>query len=83
MQISLPDKMYYKIGEVANAFNVNTSLIRFWEKEFDIIQPKKNKKGDRMFTPEDIANAVSFLVSDKANYITGETIHINGGMLMT
>ena len=49
-------KLYYTIGEVAEMFNVNTSLIRFWEKEFDVIKPKKNKKGNRLFTPEDIAN---------------------------
>jgi DNA-binding transcriptional MerR regulator len=56
MHVDLPEKRYYKIGEVANAFNVNTSLVRFWEKEFDIIKPKKNSKGNRLFTPEDIAN---------------------------
>jgi DNA-binding transcriptional MerR regulator len=56
MHVDLPEKRYYKIGEVANAFNVNTSLVRFWEKEFDIIKPKKNAKGNRLFTPEDIAN---------------------------
>ena len=56
MHINLPSKRYYKIGEVAKAFDVNESLIRFWEKEFEIIQPKKNAKGNRMFTPEDIAN---------------------------
>jgi DNA-binding transcriptional MerR regulator len=49
-------KLYYSIGEVAKMFDVNTSLIRFWEKEFDIIQPKKNKKGNRLFTQEDIDN---------------------------
>jgi DNA-binding transcriptional MerR regulator len=49
-------KLYYTIGEVATMFDVNTSLIRFWEKEFDIIQPKKNKKGNRLFTPKDIKN---------------------------
>lgn len=54
MHINLPEKRYYKIGEVAKAFNVNTSLVRFWEKEFDIIKPKKNAKGNRLFTPEDI-----------------------------
>jgi DNA-binding transcriptional MerR regulator len=48
------EKLYYSIGEVANIFNVNTSLIRFWEKEFDIIKPKKNKKGNRFFTKQDI-----------------------------
>lgn len=56
MHIDLPEKRYYKIGEVAKAFSVNTSLIRFWEKEFDIIKPKKNAKGNRLFTPEDISN---------------------------
>jgi DNA-binding transcriptional MerR regulator len=47
-------KLYYSIGEVASIFDVNTSLIRFWEKEFTIIQPKKNKKGNRLFTVKDI-----------------------------
>ena len=50
------EKVYYSIGEVAEMFNVNTSLIRFWEKEFDIIKPKKNKKGNRLFTKADIDN---------------------------
>ncbi len=50
------EKIYYSIGEVAEMFNVNTSLIRFWEKEFDIIKPKKNKKGNRLFTKEDVDN---------------------------
>lgn len=49
-------KLYYTIGEVSVMFNVNASLIRFWEKEFTIIQPKKNKKGNRLFTPKDILN---------------------------
>ncbi len=48
------EKLYYSIGEVAEMFNVNPSLIRYWEKEFDIIKPKKNKKGNRFFTIEDI-----------------------------
>lgn len=48
------EKLYYSIGEVAKMFDVNTSLIRFWEKEFDIIQPKKNKKGNRLFTKTDV-----------------------------
>ncbi len=47
-------KLYYTIGEVADMFEVNTSLIRFWEKEFPTIQPKKNKKGNRLFTPKEI-----------------------------
>lgn len=49
-------KLYYSIGEVAKMFDVNTSLIRFWENEFDIIKPKKNKKGNRLFTQQDIDN---------------------------
>ena len=56
MQINLPEKRYYKIGEVAKAFGVNTSLIRFWENEFDVLKPKKNKKGNRLFTQEDLKN---------------------------
>jgi DNA-binding transcriptional MerR regulator len=50
------EKVYYTIGEVAEMFGVNTSLIRFWEKEFDVIKPKKNKKGNRLFTKQDIDN---------------------------
>lgn len=47
-------KLYYSIGEVAEMFAVNASLIRFWEKEFSALNPKKNKKGNRLFTPKDI-----------------------------
>lgn len=49
-------KLYYSIGEVAEMFKVNASLIRFWEKEFDILKPKKNNKGNRLFTVQDIDN---------------------------
>lgn len=49
-------KMYYSIGKVAEMFKVNQSLIRLWENEFDILKPKKNGKGDRLFRPEDIKN---------------------------
>ena len=49
-------KLYYSISEVSAMFNVNASLIRFWEKEFDIIKPKKNAKGNRLFTQQDIDN---------------------------
>jgi DNA-binding transcriptional MerR regulator len=51
-------KAYYGIGEVAAMFNVNVSLIRSWEKEFDILEPRKNRKGDRFFKPTDIKNLV-------------------------
>tara|TARA_B000000475_G_C15620300_1_gene292854 strand:- start:34 stop:369 length:336 start_codon:yes stop_codon:yes gene_type:complete len=50
------EKLLYPIGEVAKKYNVNVSLIRFWEKEFDILKPKKNKKGNRMFTKKDMVN---------------------------
>tara|TARA_B110000046_G_scaffold63181_1_gene70585 strand:+ start:3737 stop:4063 length:327 start_codon:yes stop_codon:yes gene_type:complete len=49
-------KLYYSIGEVSKMFNVNTSLIRFWEKEFRILKPKKNAKGNRLFTQKDVDN---------------------------
>lgn len=52
----LNQKLYYSISEVAKWFNVNTSQIRFWENEFDILQPRKNRKGDRLFRVEDIKN---------------------------
>jgi DNA-binding transcriptional MerR regulator len=60
--ISIPDdellfkKQYYSIGEVAEMFSLNTSLLRYWETEFDILKPRKNRKGDRHFRPEDIKN---------------------------
>lgn len=50
------EKLYYTIGEVAAMFDVNTSLIRFWENEFDTIKPKRNNKGNRLFTKQDVEN---------------------------
>jgi len=54
MFVDLPQKLYYNIGEVAKAFNVKTSLLRFWENEFEAIQPKKKESGTRKYTPKDI-----------------------------
>tara|TARA_Y100000589_G_scaffold286869_1_gene287258 strand:+ start:385 stop:720 length:336 start_codon:yes stop_codon:yes gene_type:complete len=51
-----PEKLFFKISEVAQMFNINISAVRFWEKEFDILKPKKNKKGNRLFTQKDIKN---------------------------
>ncbi len=67
------EKLYYSIGEVAKMFDVNPSLIRFWEKEFDIIKPKKNKKGNRFFTKEDIDNfhLIYHLVKEKGMTLKG------------
>ncbi len=66
-------KVYYSIGEVAEMFNVNTSLIRFWEKEFDIIKPHKNKKGNRQFTKTDIDHfhLIYHLVKEKGMTLKG------------
>ncbi len=50
------EKLYYQIGEVSEMFSEPVSTIRFWEKEFDILKPKKNNKGNRLFMPEDIRN---------------------------
>lgn len=66
-------KRYYSIGEVAKIFDVNPSLIRFWEGEFDVLQPKKNRKGNRLFTQEDIENIkiIYHLVKEKGFTLNG------------
>ncbi|MFD2163225.1 MerR family transcriptional regulator [Paradesertivirga mongoliensis] len=66
-------KRYHTMGEVTEMFNVNASQIRFYEKEFDILQPKKNKKGNRLFTPEDVENLkiIFHLVKDKGFTLQG------------
>lgn len=71
--IEKPEKIYYSIGEVAGMFDVNTSLIRFWEKEFNIIKPKKNKKGNRLFTRDDIKNfrLIYHLVKERGYTLRG------------
>tara|TARA_R110000868_G_scaffold289544_2_gene549749 strand:- start:2661 stop:2990 length:330 start_codon:yes stop_codon:yes gene_type:complete len=78
MHIELPEKRYYGIGEIAKAFNVNTSLIRFWEKEFDILQPKKNAKGNRKFTPQDVKNLqlIFHLVKERGFTLEGAKTHL-------
>lgn len=78
MHLKLPEKRYYSIGEVAEAFQVNTSLIRFWEKEFDVIRPRKNAKGNRKFTPEDIRNLelIYHLVKERGFTLEGAKIHL-------
>lgn len=67
------EKKYYTIGEVADMLNVATSLIRFWEGEFDIIKPKKNRKGNRQFTIDDINNVklIYHLVKEKGYTLQG------------
>lgn len=76
-------KLYYSIGEVAEMFNVNTSLIRFWEKEFDIIKPKKNKKGNRYFKAKDIDNfkRIFQLVKEEGYTLDGAKAKLKSGKL--
>ena len=70
------EKKYYSIGEVAEMLKVATSLIRFWETEFDIIKPKKNRKGNRQFTKEDIENVklIYHLVKDRGYTLQGAKV---------
>ena len=67
------EKVYYSIGEVAELFEVNQSLIRYWEKEFDILKPQKNKKGNRLFTKQDINNLriIYHLVKERGYTLSG------------
>lgn len=73
------------MGEIAKAFNVNQSLIRFWDKEFDILKPKKNAKGNRMFTPEDVKNLqlIYHLVKERGFTLEGAKIHLKEGQKKT
>ena len=74
------NKLYYPIGEVADMFHVNTSMIRFYEKEFEILQPKKNAKGNRLFRPEDIENLkiIFHLIKDKGFTLQGAKDYMKG-----
>jgi DNA-binding transcriptional MerR regulator len=86
MHIQLTEgKRYYSIGELAKAFDVNASLIRFWDKEFDILKPKKNAKGNRMFTPEDVTNLklIFHLVKERGFTLEGAKIHLKEGQKKT
>ncbi len=86
MQIELSkDKLYFSIGEVAEAFGVNASLIRFWDKEFDILKPKKNAKGNRMFTQEDVKNLqlIYHLVKERGFTLEGAKTHLKEGKKKT
>jgi len=67
------EKHYYSIGEVAKMFNLSISNIRFWEQEFEILKPKKNKKGDRFFTKQDVSNlkVIFHLLKEKGYTIEG------------
>ena len=73
-------KLFYSIGEVAKMFDVNASLIRFWEKEFEVIDPKKNKKGNRLFTQKDVDNfyIIYNLVKERGYTLEGAKQKIKG-----
>jgi len=73
MHIDLPEKLYYSIGEISEAFNLNASLIRFWEKEFEILKPKKNSKGTRRYSLIDIEKlqTIHHLVKEKGYTLDG------------
>ena len=75
-------KLYYTMGEVSAMFDVNPSLIRFYEKEFEVLQPKKNKKGNRLFTPDDLENLkiIFHLIKDKGYTLNGAKDHLKQNM---
>lgn len=74
------EKLFFSIGEVSTMFDVNASLIRFWEKEFDIIKPRKNNKGNRMFTKADIENfrLIFHLVKERGYTLQGAKDKLKG-----
>ena len=78
MLSNLPEKRYYSIGEVAKAFGVKPSLLRFWEKEFKQIQPKKKQSGTRKYTPEDLKQIqrIHYLLKEKGLTIEGAKKHL-------
>lgn len=69
----MADKLYYSMGEVAEMFDVNTSLIRHWESQFSILRPKRNKKGNRLFSPQDVENLklIYHLVKERGMTLEG------------
>ena len=78
MLSKLPEKRYYTIGEVAKAFGVKPSLLRFWEKEFKQIQPKKKQSGTRKYTPQDVQQIqrIYYLLKEKGLTIEGAKKHL-------
>ena len=69
----MAEKLFYSMGEVAEMFDVNTSLIRHWESQFSILRPKRNKKGNRLFSPEDVENLkmIYHLVKERGMTLEG------------
>lgn len=81
LQKEQTEKLYYSISEVSDMFEVNASTIRFWEKEFDILKPTKNKKGNRLFTQKDIENLrlIVHYVKEKGYTLNGAKDVIKSG----
>ena len=79
MHVNLPEKLYYSIGEVAKAFDVKPSLLRFWEKEFKEIHPKKKQSGTRKYTPENVLTIqyIYHLVKEKGMTLQGAKKQLN------
>lgn len=75
----MTSKIYFKIGDIAKKFNVNSSLVRYWEQEFDFIKPRKNNKGTRYYTNKDIDNfeLIYHLVKEKGMTIQGVKDYIS------
>jgi DNA-binding transcriptional MerR regulator len=73
------EKMFYTIGQVADMLDVSTSLVRYWEKEFDILKPKKNAKGNRLFRPNDVENlkTIYHLVKERGFTLQGARNKLN------
>ena len=79
MELDLPEKLYYSIGELAKAFQVNSSLIRFWEKEFEQLNPKKNTKGVRRYSQSDLESLklIYFLVKEQGYTLEGAKVYLS------
>jgi len=76
------EKLFYTIGEVAGMLDVPVSTVRFWESQFEILKPKKNKKGNRLFMPEDVKNLkmIHYLLKEKGMTISGARKHLSAKM---
>lgn len=76
-------KLYYTMGEVADMFDVNISTIRYWDKQFSILKPERNKKGNRLFRPQDIdaVRLIYHLVKEKGMTISGATLYLENHKL--
>lgn len=84
MHFDLPEKLYYKIGELSKAMMVNPSLIRFWEKEFNMLKPKKDKNGKRVYTKKEVEllTQIYFLVKEKGYTLDGAKIKLKEGVII-